>query len=205
MGKILALPHCVLELTLVSDECRFPHVLPENGAPLPVNVGPFGARGPPRPRAMHAMNGYPASIDEKLASMSLRDVSHLFSALISMSSSSVRTRAQQHASNTGQASRTMALFRTSVSRNRYPGSVFPMLTNFRYCPAWPPRRIRRPTVLHTSTAMALPRLPRCYKHLRAYAKKKLPRPQYVCPYRTYCVSSCCHRHPTRLLRNPLLP
>ncbi|KAF7311083.1 Glycerol-3-phosphate dehydrogenase [NAD(+)] [Mycena chlorophos] len=50
------------------DECRFPHIMPQDGVPPPA---PFHSRGgAPRPRASINGNGY-AALDEKMAHLSL--------------------------------------------------------------------------------------------------------------------------------------
>ena len=61
----------VTDRILYSDDCRFPHVLPENQAPH--NAPFFGARGGHRPRPAPHMNGF-AAVEEKLAALSVQDV-----------------------------------------------------------------------------------------------------------------------------------
>jgi hypothetical protein len=62
----------VLIVNIPSDECRFPHIMPENNGSAPSSY--FSGRSGPRPRGNHANgNGYGA-IEEKLANMTVKDV-----------------------------------------------------------------------------------------------------------------------------------
>jgi len=56
-----------------SDDCRFPHVLPDNSGPHQQFVG--GRGGAPRSRPhVNGSNGI-GTIEEKMSGMTLRDVS----------------------------------------------------------------------------------------------------------------------------------
>lgn len=61
-----------------SDDCRFPHVLTENGAnPIHSQFSPVRA-GPPRPRAQpNGVNGI-GHLETKFGNMAIRDVSIYF-------------------------------------------------------------------------------------------------------------------------------
>lgn len=90
---------CLLDF---SEECRFPHILPENGAPIPHPVFPSSRPGPPRPRgqANGPNNNFP-NLEAKLGNMSVRDVSRQ-----STSSSSHENLHQMDSYRTNLAKRT---------------------------------------------------------------------------------------------------
>ncbi|KAF8973610.1 hypothetical protein BDZ97DRAFT_1647598 [Flammula alnicola] len=55
------------------DECRFPHVLPENGVSPPHSTFPPSRAGPPRPRGqVNGPNGF-QNLEAKLGNLSIRD------------------------------------------------------------------------------------------------------------------------------------
>ena len=61
-----------------SDDCRFPHVLTENGANPIHPQFPLVRAGPPRPRPQHnGVNGF-GHIETKFGNMAIRDVSIYF-------------------------------------------------------------------------------------------------------------------------------
>lgn len=58
-----------------SDECRFQHISPENGASATQPVFPSARPGPPRARAqMNGPNNFP-NLETKMGNLAIRDVS----------------------------------------------------------------------------------------------------------------------------------